>query len=103
MLLLNLVFGLRKTLNYCSAIGATLRMTTIFTKSQRAFLLKKMGQDNITLRYYYTGITQAISFHIFYHLCRDYLKPSGNFERINIWGESFWRILVNRAFHLNPD
>ena len=48
-------------------------------------------------------ITQAISFHISYHLCLDYLKPSANFERINILGESFWRMLVNRAFNLNSD
>ena len=89
MLFLNFVFDLRKTLNYCSAIGATLRMTTIFTKSQWALLLKKIGRDNITLRYNYTGIKQVISFHIFYHLCRDFLKPSASFEGINILGESF--------------
>ena len=89
MLFLIFVFGLCKTLNYCSAVGATLIMTTIFTKSQWALLLKKIGQDNITLRYNYTGIAQVISFHVFYHLCRDFLKPSASFEGINVLDESF--------------
>ena len=47
MILLRFVFGLRKILNDCSAkqdtVGATLRMTTIFPKLQRALSPKKNG------------------------------------------------------------
>ena len=53
MILLQLVSGLRKTLNDCSAeqktAGVTLRITTTFPNLQRALSPKKIGLDNITL------------------------------------------------------
>ena len=96
------VYGLRKIQNDCSVeqetVGVTLKMTTVTTEGSIA---EKNGWDNITLGYIYTEITQAISFHIFYHRCKVYLKPSANFG--NILGESSSRILANSAFLLNSE
>ena len=96
MVLLRFVFDLCKTRNDCSreeeTVGTMLRMTTTFLKLQRALSPKKIGWHNITLRYIYTEMTQAISFHIFYHCYRDNLKPSANFG--NILGQSSSQILA---------
>ena len=67
--------------------------------SSGLFRQKKIGWDNINLRYIYIEITQAIYFHIFYHRCREYLKPSANFA--NFLSEFSSRILANTGFHLN--
>ena len=52
---------------------------------------------------FYGNNTGDFFSHISFHLCRDHLKLFANFEQINILGQCFWRILVNRAFHLNSD
>ena len=99
MVFLRFVFGLRKTLNDCSAeqetVGAKLKMTTTFLKLQRALSPRKIGWDNIALGYIYTEIAKAISFYIFHNRCKDYLKPSANFG--NIMCECFSQILANKA------
>ena len=57
MILLRFVFGLRKILNDCSAeqerVGATLRITTLFPKSQRLYRQKKLDEP-ILLWYTFT-------------------------------------------------
>ena len=102
MILLRLVFGLRKILNDYLAeqrtVGATLRVTTSITAGSIA--------EKNWVRQYYFGIhlhrnKTGTFFHIFYNRCRDYLKPSANFG--NILGKSSSRILANTAFHLNSE
>ena len=102
MILLRLVFGLRKILNDHLAeqrtVGATLRVTTSITAGS-------ITEKN-WVRQYYFGIRlhrnkTGTFFHIFYNRCRDYLKPSANFG--NILGKSSSRILANTAFHLNSE
>ena len=102
MILLRLVFGLRKILNDYLAeqrtVGATLRVTTSIT-------VGSITEKN-WVRQYYFGIRlhrnkTGTFFHIFYNRCRDYLKPSANFG--NILGKSSSRILANTAFHLNSE
>ena len=102
MVFLKFVFGLRKSLNDCSAgqetVRVTVRMTTVIPKLHRALSPKKLDETISRWDIFYTEITQAVSFHIYYRRCRDYLKTSANFG--NILGESSSRISGNRAFHL---
>ena len=57
--------------------------------------------DNNTLGYIYAEITYSIFSHNFYHRFRENLKSSVNFG--NILGKYSWRVLANRAFHLNSE
>ena len=81
-------------------VGMTLRMTTTFSKFQRALWPKEVGWGKKIFGYIYTKIAHNF-FCIIYHRSRAYLKPSVNFG--NFFNKSPLRIPAYRAFHLNSE